>query len=291
MSEYAYICKVDDDTFPITADWLDRLCEAYEEYYAKLGNNLAYVTALVNNNPFGFKKLIEHVPALSEEYYARIAREHRVGMEGGRSTWYSPARIISASEIDDGISGTVWRYSYIARWIHQKTSLLPDSYIELAKDLPDAMVGNKRYSINCMLFKKDFWSKVYDPDCEFPTDDEFMCELYCTQNGLLVPARLSIPLVHLFFAVQREENKDMIDEFRAVYQDWLDIPYPIPLQSNREIENENRLRFMEQNNQAPRSVRTRLFSIERAKKSQPLRALWRRLPTGLKHRLSRRVKL
>lgn len=30
MNKYEYICKVDDDTFPLTDNWINDLCKCYE---------------------------------------------------------------------------------------------------------------------------------------------------------------------------------------------------------------------------------------------------------------------
>lgn len=285
LRDYEYIVKVDDDCFPITEDWFDRLCSLYEQSFAYYGNNIAYATVLVNNNPFGFKQLIERVDDLSSEYFDTIAREHLIG-KTGVTEGYAPARIISATEIGDGAHGTIWRYSYIARWLHERTSLMPDWYIQAVRGLPDIMLGDRRYSINCMLFKKSFWSDIWDADCEFPDDDEYMSEQYCKRNGKLIPVRLSIPFIHMFFFSQREENRDMASAFRAVYQEWLGLPFPIAIQTDKLLENENRLRFIEATYLNKPEKRPLSNVAERLRANKPIRALWRKLPMKLRRIIS-----
>lgn len=244
MKPYDYICKVDDDAFPITHDWLDRLCAFYSKEYMQHGDNVAYVSALVNNNPFGFKQLIERNIELRDEYFSTYARPHLSGTRG-RKKGYAVETLNDASYIDDGANGTVWGYPYISRWLHQKTTLQPDKYIDMVKNYPDVYVGQKRYSINCMLFPKSYWLNIVDRDAEYPDDDEYLSEQYCNKYNKLVPVSLSIPFVHLYFFIQREENRDMITDFRTKYQAWLDIPFPIALQADKQFENENRLRYLE----------------------------------------------
>lgn len=240
FSEYDYVIKLDDDVLVLTEDWVDKLCELYIDQKKKVGNDLAYVSALVNNNPYGFKKIIENWSELSEEYFKKIARKHFVGSD--RNDSYGPYRIMPKDQIYGGANGTIWRYPYIARWLHEKTTLVPEKYIEFASGLGVEEVNSKeRYSINCMLFEKKLWEEIDDGG----NDDEHMFQVYCIKKGKRIFADLSIPLVHLFFFVQRDECKDMIDSLREVYTNFLQLEFPIPLCNNRMIEIENRLRFME----------------------------------------------
>jgi hypothetical protein len=248
MDAYDYICKVDDDAFPLTPDWFNNLCATYETEFAKHGNNLAYVSALVNNNPFGFKQLINNNSELADEYFGTIARKHVAGIgfeDGHKMKSYPKWRIVDANEIDDGVCGTIWRYSYIARWVHEKTTLQPEKYIKIVKDWDTVEVGQKRYSINCMLFKKSYWNDIADPKSESPADDEFLSEQYCKKNGKIVMVNQSIPFVHLFFFSQRAENRNMVPAIRQVYEKWLKHPYPITMQPDKNYENEDRLKFLE----------------------------------------------
>ncbi len=242
FAEYDYIIKLDDDVLVLTEDWVDKLCECYVTEKECCGKELAYVTSLVNNNPYGFKKIIENSDTLSKEYFLKIARKHLVGSSPYDA--YAPYRILPKTEIASGSNGTVWRYPYIARWLHKKTTLVPQEYVEFAKKLGKEEVNNKeRYSINCMLFEKSLWTDISDGG----SDDEHMFHAYCLKLNKKIIADLSIPMVHLFFFSQRAECRDMIDELRDVYTNYLQLNFPIALCGNRMIEIENRLRFMESN--------------------------------------------
>lgn len=238
MSEFDYICKVDDDAFPLRGDWFDKLIKCYENSYAQYGDNLAYVTSLVNNNPWGFNEILD-IMNLKDEYFKNIAKSHFVGV---KSDNLEKERIAPASEIYTGWCGTVWKNPYISRWLHKNTTFFPEKMIELTKDLNYKEVDStKRYSINCMFFKKDFWFHINDNGI----DDELMCVKYCRKNNKKIVADLSNPFVHLFFFPQREENKDLLPNIRKIYEQFLQLPYPISMCPLKEYENENRLRFIE----------------------------------------------
>lgn len=239
FEQYDYICKVDDDVFPLRADWLDKLINCYEESYKQYGDDLAYVTPLVNNNPWGFKETLE-IFNLIDEYFTSYGREHIVGSPVNDIE--EPQQLIPADKIYTGWCGTVWGNAYISRWLHHKTTMVPEKFITLTEDKGFKPVNqNQRYSINCMLFKKDFWEVINDG----ATDDEFMCFKYCMNNNKRIIADLSNPFIHLFFFSQRDENKDLIFEIRNKYTEFLNLPYPVSLCPNKDYENENRLRFLE----------------------------------------------
>ena len=100
--------------------------------------------------------------------------------------------------------------------------------------------SNQRYSINCILFKKELWNTIGDG-----TDDEMGFFNYCRTQNKKIIADLSNPFIHQFFFTQRDENKDLIPKIRKVYEEFLNLPYPISLCPIKEYENENRLRFIE----------------------------------------------
>ncbi len=232
MQPYSYICKVDDDVFPVTEGWLKQLIESYNTSSEKYGDDLAYVTSLVNNNPWGFIKTLE-IMDLKEEYLQNVAREHIVGK----------GELVSKDEIRDGLCGTVWHNPYISRWLHKKTTLNIEEFIDKCKSQSDCLVNHKeRYSINCMLFKKELWNAI---DIK-KFDDEYMCHQYCLNNDKKIVARCNVPMIHLFFYSQREENKDLIPNIRNYYEKFLQLPFPISICPNKEYENENRLRYIEQ---------------------------------------------
>lgn len=241
---YEYVIKLDDDVMVLTPDWVDKLIDTYIQSYEQEGESLAYVTSLVNNNPYGFKKLIDSSEELSDEYYNRMARRHLVGCAPDDN--YNPYRIIPKETIFDGGFGTVWQLPYLGRWIHEKTTLQPERYIELARELPvEEFDSRKRYSINCMLFNKALWDEINNGG----VDDEFMAHVYCMLNRKKIYANLSVPMVHLAFASQRDEIRDMIPQIRDAYTAYLALPFPIALCGDRQIEIENRLRYMEKKQQ------------------------------------------
>lgn len=281
MQPYEYICKVDDDAFPLTKDWFDRLCETFESEYAELGDNLGYVTALVNNNPFGFKQLIDREEILRKKYESTYARDHFIGTRG-KKKGYAKQTLIKANEIMDGVNGTIWGYPYISRWLHQETTLKPDQYIEMTKDYPKVYVGDKRYSINCMLFAKKYWFDIENKELEFPDDDEYLSEQYCKLQGKSVAVNLAIPFVHLYFFIQREENRDMINDFRAVYEKWLNHPFPIAVQTDKAFENEARLRFIEDTVRSAARGPQKLHWKTRVKNNRFARKAWSVTPAPVK---------
>ena len=102
-------------------------------------------------------------------------------------------------------------------------------------------------------------------------DDEHMCHQFCKKYDKKIIANGKVPMVHLFFFTQREENKDLIPKIREYYTKWLDLPFPISICPNKEYENENRLRFIEQRliqAQAQQKVSTFLESIFSIKNSR-----------------------
>lgn len=280
LEGFDYICKVDDDVFPVRADWFDKLCECYEDEFAHHGDNLAYASGLVNNNPFGFKQLVTRNKQLHDEYYSKYARLHRAG-NPVKNEYYQGPHIVQKEEIDDDVCGTVWQLPYLARWIHKKTTLLPDSYIEMCNKWPVVKLRNKRYSINVMLFDKDFWNRI---DNGRSDDDELLSEQYCKTFNKYVAVDLSNPFSHLFFFSQREENRDLIDPIRDLYEKRLEHSYPVALQSNRVIENENRLRDIDANsnaryNEYVRRVHKNGKKVRTAIKDNPVVGkTWRLLP-------------
>lgn len=242
FSKYKYIIKLDDDVMVLTPDWVDKLIDCYVQSYGQVDSDLAYVTSLVNNNPFGFKKIIESHKNLSREYFVQMARPHHVGISPDDS--YNPYRVVSKETIYGGGFGTIWSLPYVARWLHEKTTMNPEQYVEFARELSVTEVNaRERYSINCMLFNKDYWDAIDDGS----SDDEHMSHVYCMLNKKRIFADLSIPMVHLAFYSQREELRDMIPGIRDVYTEYLSLPFPITICADRLIDIENRLRYIEKN--------------------------------------------
>lgn len=243
MSKYEYICKIDDDTFPLTESWLNDLCKCYEDSYSKYKENLSYVTGLVNNNCWGFARLIK-IMGIENEYFKEYSRFHYVGIENYYCGIGNNLELLDNTKISDTACGTIWRNAYISRWIHNKTTLNHLEYIKRTSNKGYEEIDNaKRYSINCILFKKEFWNDIYNN--EFNDDDEHSCLLYSYNNNKKIICNLEVPFVHLFYFTQREENKDLIPIIRDYYSKVINAPYPISICVNKEQENENRLRFLE----------------------------------------------
>lgn len=121
----------------------------------------------------------------------------------------------------------------------------PIEYIQFSQDLTyEEVNNNERYSINCMLFEKCFWEDIYNGE----NDDEYMCHVYCATLNKKIIADLSIPMVYLFFFSQRTECKDMLDSIKNIYINFLKLNFPITICTDRLIELENRLRFLETSN-------------------------------------------
>ena len=242
FSQYEYIIKLDDDVMVLTPNWVDQLIDCYLKSYEKDSDNLAYVTSLVNNNPFGFKTLIESCEELSREYFEKLARPHLIGCAPDDN--YNPYQIVSKDTVFGGGFGTIWRLPYVARWLHEKTTMNPSYYIDSVKKLGTVEVNAKeRYSINCMLFEKSLWDDIGDGG----TDDEHMLHVYCLLKRKRIFANLAVPMIHIAFYSQREEVRDMLPQIRNVFTDFLALPFPISLCNDRLREIENRLRFMESN--------------------------------------------
>ncbi|EGK7562387.1 hypothetical protein IO476_001420 [Campylobacter coli] len=243
MEKYTHICKCDDDTFPVTKDWIEKLAHSYLANKEKFGSQLAFTLPLVNNNPWGFKKTVE-LMNLKKEYDDNIGRIHYAGCEGdfSLSKKYFPLKIYQKDEIFENGFGTIWRYPYIARWIHQKTTLNVDHWIESIINTPNEIFDNKlRYSINCMFFEKKYWINLQGHD-----DESFIHELAIKNNHKII-ACPSVPFVHLFFFSQREENKDLIPIIRSYYQNRLQINYPISIHIDKLYDLEERLQYLEEN--------------------------------------------
>ncbi len=237
MNKYDYICKLDDDVFPITEGWFDHLCATYDKQKALYGNKLGYITSLINNNPWGTKRVMD-ILGLYDEYKQKYSRDHYVGMDNE----YVPKKFIPKGEFNDGGAGTIWKLAYISRWIHNETTLQPDKFIAATKNKGVTEVNNKeRYSINCMVFDKNFWDRIDIAN----DDDEHQAMLYCLNNDKKIIADMEVPMIHLFFYPQRNENKDIIKPIRDYYQKWLDLIFPISICEDKNIEIERRLRFLE----------------------------------------------
>lgn len=244
MQKYEYICKVDEDTFPVSKDWIEILATSYIKNKEKYGDKMAMTIPVVNNNCFGFLKTLEMMN-LRDEYNKNIGRIHYGGSDRDRALdqehW--ALKVYQQDEIMHSCCGSIWRYPYIARWIHAHTTLNTNKWIESLKDKGEEVFDNKiRYSINCMFCKKSYWLNL-SQDNEYSDEEKIF--LYNLQNDMKVVVCLSVPFVHLFYHTQRIENKDLIKPIREYYQKALNINYPIADTQEKDIDLENRLRYLE----------------------------------------------
>lgn len=202
-----YILKLDDDAFPIKTGWLEALIETYA---AQDPDKIAYVSALVNNNPYGFYRLTQ-LPELQKTYKEIMDHAH---LAGEYVPGYQEFRIHPAGEVDPGGWGTVWQFPHLARWIHEETTLQPERFKALVKGLgPAEFDPSIRYSINVMLFQRDLWATVATGG----VDDEEMLNVYCDTHKKSIIIREDIPFVHLYFGPQKRYLTDLLPKVRETY--------------------------------------------------------------------------
>jgi hypothetical protein len=234
LAPYELVCKVDDDAFPIAPGWLEALVACYDVAAAAPGPPLAYVTPLINNNCWGFPETLA-VMNLRDAYFADRARDHVVGPPRA-------SRIVPAGTLDGGSHGTIWAAPHLARWLHERTTLVPDRFIAATLGLePVAVPGAERYSINCILFRRELWGTIADGS----NDDEHMLHEHCRRTGARIVCARSVPFVHMAYFTQREENRDLVEVTRKVYEPRLGHPFPIAACASRQLDLEARLRWLE----------------------------------------------
>ena len=239
MAQYEYICKTDDDVFPVMENWLENLFKCYESSYQKYGDNLAYVSALVNNHYSGFEKILEFM-GLESQYFNEVAREHLVGFD---SNGFLKEQIFPKNKIYSGGAGTIMRYPYIARWLHLHTTLNLPEYVSKCSVQPDFdFDSQQRMSINCILFKKNFWNVVEDASVY---EDEHRMHMWCKEHQANITVCPKALMVHLLYNSHREENKDLMPKIKEYYQKFLNLNYPISICSDIQYEHEARLRWIE----------------------------------------------
>jgi hypothetical protein len=162
----------------------------------------------------------------------------------GSGDHINPIRILKADEIFTGGNGTIWASPHVARWIHEKTTLNPEFFSEATRLLGTEYVDhNERYSIGALLFRKQLWNDIVE--VAQSSDDEHLFHLYCKTNQKRIVCQMSIPFVHFAYFSQRFENRDIVPRAREVYQNFTKVNYPIALITDRLLEIEARLRFME----------------------------------------------
>ncbi len=202
-----YIVKFDDDVFPVKEGWLEALAECY---HRQDPDKIAYVTGMVNNNPYGFSRLVT-LPELAAKFAAALPHRHAAGLKVPQ---YDDYRISEAGHADPGAGGTVWQFPQLARWIHHETTLQPDRYASLISELGETRLDPSiRYSINVMYFHRDLWEEIDHGGA----DDEEMLNIYCHANDKDIVVRENTPFVHLYFGPQKRYIKDVLPKVRDVY--------------------------------------------------------------------------
>ncbi|KLI59106.1 hypothetical protein [Brachyspira hyodysenteriae] len=258
LENYEYVCKMDDDVFPLTKNWLEKLLDCYDDSYNKYKDNLAYVSSLVNNNPFGFKRIIKNMD-LEEEYHKLYARNYfakkyysdreynadnlSYDIKNSMETFL----VNKKDEIKDTVFASPIEFAYIARWLHMKTTLQYSEYIARCNTNKYYEADNtQQFSINCILFKKNFWNDIEDKSLKdkWKAHDEFYCFDYSRKNNKKIIVS-EIPMVHLSFLVQREENRDLFKVIKTYYEKLFPDVFPISTCQDEKYDLENRLRYIE----------------------------------------------
>jgi hypothetical protein len=227
LKDFQFICKVDDDAFPIAKGWLSGLCSAWAQGYREHGDDLAYVTPLLNNNNWGFPETLRAL-GLEDEFFARFASRHPTIAHAVATGSYGPI---------------IWNAPHIARWLHERSTFVPDRFIEATRGLAANLVDNmQRYSIGCILFRRDLWDAMDDGG----TDDELMLFVHCRAQKRPIVCARSVPFVHLSYYPQKDELRDVVRQARDIYAKRLSLTHPIGLRATPTDEIEARLRFVEQ---------------------------------------------
>lgn len=265
LKKYEYICKIDDDVFPITDNWLEELAACFKKHE---NEELAYVTGLINNNPWGFAELVD-IMGLQDEYSSLVPR-YTIG--GKNIQGYMQEEKVEKPDISRGGFGTVWQFPHLARWIHQKTSMQPEQFIDKTRGLEEKEIDNQiRYSIGCMLFRKAEWAKIYTGS----KTDEKMWHIYCRQNDKKIISARSVPMVHLFFYNQRLFNKSILEKIYNVYRKFNGEKLTLLWDNSREC----KFSFMEE----------RIREIEAGKhQTSKMNESFRKLKNTIRYRFFRR---
>jgi hypothetical protein len=249
LAGFEFICKVDEDAFPVAPGWLEALLAAMDATQRD-GKPAAFVTPLINNNTSGFPRVLDAMQ-LRDDYQRTAARPHYAGPGGER-------RIVPATEIATGSYGSIWGMPHAARWLHERTSLQPEAFVSATRGLPTVdLPGDERYSIGCILFRRSLWYDIADDDRR-ATDDEGMMHAYCAKHAARLVCVQSVPFVHIAYYSQREANRDLVPRMRQLYETRLAPGHSIGLYADRLHEIEARLRW-----RAPKTRWARLAWLAR----------------------------
>ncbi len=194
-----YICKIDDDIIPLQKNWIQNLLH----HYINLSqlSETGFVTGLINNNCWGFNELVRIYNKLDD--YKHI---HCYKTVAG----WNKDRIVAAGKIDIGEFGTIWQYPFIARWVHEWTSLQIADFMQKVESLQVKQIAaDTYYSIGCILSEKKFWLAL-DAEAYSSKIDEKIIHNHCLETGKQKWAVMSEPIVHLFYNNHRLVNSDLL---------------------------------------------------------------------------------
>ena len=206
-----FICKIDDDVIPLKHGWIDELETTYNELKNK-GENPFFVTGLINNNAWGFKKIIDIFE--KQEEYLKISNYASNSGTG----------IVQGGEIADGFCGTIWQYPYISFWTHQWTSLNISEFVKKTSNLEICRIpSDVHFSIGCIYFSKNDWLKL-EPSIEKTNFDELLIHKYCIKYQKSKWSVLSQPMIHLFYHNQRIPNRVILPEIEKNIRNYFNDP-------------------------------------------------------------------
>jgi hypothetical protein len=189
------ICKLDEDIIPIRKGWLDTLAKTF---VSRNGTNMGFVTGLINNNCWGFDKMLD-IFGKREDFRLMQNYKYAVGQWG--------ERIIQSGEVDINQFGTIWRAPYMARWLHSWSSLDTNAFLNKTERLEVIRIGaNVAFSIGCIYSSKELWMSL---DPEENSSDEYLINKYCFENVLDKWAVMSEPIIHLYYYTHRTSNRDI----------------------------------------------------------------------------------
>lgn len=201
VSNAEFICKIDDDLIPLKKGWVDNLHQAYIDLEKKQ-RNIGFVTSLINNNAWGFKRLVE-LYKKGDEYQSIMNFESHSG-----------TGVVEAGKMAEGRLGSVWQYPYLAKWIHGWTLGSIEAYITKTKDLGiDEVDINTHYSIGCIFIRKELWLSFPSLGLESKFD-EYLIHEYCKKFNLKKFAVMNEPMGHLFYYNQRIANRLILPDIK-----------------------------------------------------------------------------
>ena len=202
LKDVEYFCKIDDDIIPLKNGWLNSLADSYHQLQSQKGN-IGFITGLINNNNWGFSELID-IFDKEEEYVQINNHKSRAGNAGNVH--------INVNSIADGGWGTVWQYPYLARWVHQWTSLQIEEFIRKTKKLKLKEIPQETYySVGCIFVGKSLWlDQSISKEQPNSAWEESFLHNKCIKNDLTKWAVMSEPIVHLNYYVQRFPNRDLL---------------------------------------------------------------------------------